>query len=165
MGICTSIQSQSLSPTVISADGGTGTVGNISLEWTLGDLATESVIAGHTLYTEGFHQPTLTVRIIDKEAVPVPLHPDTQTEVVPEIKVFPNPVSSELNVVLDGATDTELRVQLIDFNGKLIMQKFANTRDQSMQFDMSQHASGLYLLHFISLDGAILKTYEIVKIQ
>jgi hypothetical protein len=150
---------------VIAAAGGTGTLGNISLEWTLGDLSTQSVIGGHTMYTEGFHQPTLIVKIIEKEIQSAPLDSDAWTETAPNIKVYPNPVGSELNVVLDGVKDIEFRAQLIDVNGKLIMQKIANTRDQTMQFDMSQHANGLYVLHFVSIDGVIIKAFEIVKIQ
>ena len=54
--------SQNLKQNIIAADGGISKSGNISLEWTLGEFAIETVNAGTKLYTQGFHQPVLAVK-------------------------------------------------------------------------------------------------------
>lgn len=54
--IC-SAQAQSLSPTVISSSGGYFTGAGGSLSWTLGEIATETLINGGYILTQGFQQP------------------------------------------------------------------------------------------------------------
>jgi hypothetical protein len=50
-------QSQSLSPTVIASSGGYSTGTDVSLSWTLGEIATETFSNGNYILTQGFQQP------------------------------------------------------------------------------------------------------------
>jgi hypothetical protein len=57
MAIYCCVQSQSLSPTVISSSGGYFTGTSLSLSWTLGEIATETFSNGGCILTQGFQQP------------------------------------------------------------------------------------------------------------
>ncbi|HSU51599.1 MAG TPA: hypothetical protein VLJ41_13435 [Segetibacter sp.] len=50
---------------VIATAGDISKAGDISLEWTLGERAIESVSTSSSLYTQGFHQPLLEVQRIN----------------------------------------------------------------------------------------------------
>ena len=49
--------SQQLTPTVLSSAGDVQTNGNVSLSWTLGEVATETYDNGNIILTQGFQQP------------------------------------------------------------------------------------------------------------
>ncbi|MBK9148716.1 MAG: DUF285 domain-containing protein [Flavobacteriales bacterium] len=48
---------QSASPTVVATTGGTGTAGNMTLDWTLGEPMVTTLDNGQLVLTQGFHQP------------------------------------------------------------------------------------------------------------
>jgi hypothetical protein len=60
--IC-SAQAQSLSPTVIASSGGYSTGTDVSLSWTLGEIATETYSNGSYILTQGFQQPVESIVI------------------------------------------------------------------------------------------------------
>ena len=51
-----SLCAQSLSPTVIASAGGTGTAGGVTLSWTVGETAVQTLDNGTNILTQGFHQ-------------------------------------------------------------------------------------------------------------
>lgn len=51
-GLC----AQSISPSVIGSAGGSGTVGAVSVDWTVGEVATATLANGPNILTQGFHQ-------------------------------------------------------------------------------------------------------------
>jgi uncharacterized protein YidB (DUF937 family) len=55
--------SQTLSPIVVSSAGGYSTGTTVNLSWTLGELATETLINGTLILTQGFQQPVEGVTI------------------------------------------------------------------------------------------------------
>ena len=55
--------SQSIERSVVASSGDYYEVGNISLSWTLGEIATETYTSGNTILTQGFQQPDITLRI------------------------------------------------------------------------------------------------------
>jgi hypothetical protein len=54
-----SLFAQTLSPTVISSAGGYSTGTTVTLSWTLGELATETLSTGSITLTQGFQQPSV----------------------------------------------------------------------------------------------------------
>ncbi|MCB0810769.1 MAG: hypothetical protein KDB96_15940, partial [Flavobacteriales bacterium] len=50
------LSAQSLSPTVIASAGGTGTAGGVTLSWTVGETAVQTLDNGTNILTQGFHQ-------------------------------------------------------------------------------------------------------------
>jgi hypothetical protein len=57
MGCFLSLSGQTLSPEIISSSGGYFENTNASLSWTLGETATETLVNGNIILTQGFQQP------------------------------------------------------------------------------------------------------------
>lgn len=75
-----------------------------------------------------------------------------------EISIYPNPVTTTLNLSSTGTSDFELSV--LDITGKVI--KTEKMLDQTFAFDVSDLASGIYMLRLVSTDGAS-KVVKFVK--
>ena len=57
----TSVTAQSNNPSILSSAGGSDKTSTISLDWTIGEYAVETVSLADRMYTQGFHQPYLIV--------------------------------------------------------------------------------------------------------
>ena len=66
------------------------------------------------------------------------------------ISIYPNPATTTLNLTSTGMSDFELSV--LDVTGKVI--KTERMLDQTFTFDVSDLASGIYMLRLVSRDGA-----------
>lgn len=55
--LSTGLFAQTLNPTVITTAGGYTTGATVSLSWTLGELATETLSNSNLVLTQGFQQP------------------------------------------------------------------------------------------------------------
>ena len=67
-----------------------------------------------------------------------------------EISIYPNPATTTLNLTSTGISDFELSI--LDITGKVI--KTERMLDQTFAFDVSDLASGIYMLRLVSTDGA-----------
>jgi hypothetical protein len=155
--ICISLfgfgQNQALSPSVISVAGREDKTSSISVEWSIGEPAIHLQEANEHIYSEGFHQPTIFIELIQKA-------PDASNF---QITVAPNPVASILNVRIRSSVDSRVLLQLTDVAGKQISSETANSLSDSKDFDLSQLGSGLYLLNVISESGPIIQTFKVSK--
>lgn len=68
-----------------------------------------------------------------------------------ELHVFPNPATDRLSIMLDSGEPAST-VQIFDLNGKLIVEKVADTRS----LDVMTLPSGLYMIRVGMKDGKIL---------
>jgi Secretion system C-terminal sorting domain len=71
------------------------------------------------------------------------------------IEISPNPADSKINLNIE-LTETQERVniRILDVNGRLLMdQPYENMKNESLEFDVSNYASGAYFLHFITNNG------------
>jgi len=83
------------------------------------------------------------------QTIQVQTHPFV-TEWNQEITIYPNPATTVLNLNSTGISDFELSV--LDITGKVI--KTEKMLDQTFTFDVSDLASGIYMLRLVSHDGA-----------
>jgi hypothetical protein len=67
-----------------------------------------------------------------------------------DVSIYPNPVTTTLNLSSTGMSDFELSI--LDITGKVI--KTERMLDQNFAFDVSDLASGMYMLRLVSHDGA-----------
>src|SRR5688572_8944591 len=152
------VSSQRLSQTVIAPEGGSSTSGSITLEWTLGELAVESVATGNRLYTQGFHQP-ISVKIFYQP--PVSLLPEPGFEII----VAPNPVQSLLMIYSVSPMTKSLRFTLSDITGKQLWSRSNAAATSVNRIDMTGIVAGLYILNVHDASGRLLRTYKIMKAQ
>jgi hypothetical protein len=74
------------------------------------------------------------------------------------VKVFPNPVSSELNISFVDISSYQ-KVQLIDATGRLMGEK--NVDSQNLIFNRSSLSSGIYFVKIFGKDGS----YSVKKVM
>ena len=149
--------SQQLSPSLISAAGGISKIQGITLEWSLGEIAIESVSASNRLYTQGFHQPTLLVSAFQKGII--------SAESTFNISIAPNPVQSTLQISYVVSTEQELYVILSDFMGQTYVTKKLSEKTGFATIEMSGMIAGAYFLRVQTKDGVLIKSFKIIKGQ
>jgi hypothetical protein len=152
---------QWLRPEVIASQGGVSKSENISLEWTLGEFAVESVLSGSRLFTQGFHQPLL----ITKEFYSAPdfKSAENKTDKTYTVKVFPNPATSLIQVNLEFQTEERIVLSMVDFRGAKVFSRHIHAASYSGNINVSGLAQGVYLLEIKKQDGQTVKTFKIIK--
>ncbi len=148
--------SQERSPTVVAPGGGIAKGSSMSLEWTLGEVAIETVSTSKVLYTQGFHQPVL---LIEKAG------PAENLILKNKMSIFPNPASSVVNVLLHFIPKTPLAVTLLDAHGKILQVAQIPAKGTQLQLKVGGYAQGAYYLRIQSKDGSIHSNYNIIKTQ
>lgn len=121
----------------------------MSVSWTLGELAIETLVSGDIILTQGLQQSNLTVVSVDELA-----GSDLQ------ISVYPNPTRDILNVKMDNQYSENISYSVIDFSGRTI----AGDRiwNQNEQISFAGLNAGVYFVK-VSIDGTLSKTFKIVK--
>ncbi|MBA7554267.1 hypothetical protein ES705_46880 [subsurface metagenome] len=108
-----------LNPTVISSAGGYTETADISLAWTLGELAVSTLSTTDMILTQGFQQPFL----LDINAIDDP-------EFNWSVNAYPNPVSEILNLRFNIDKTMDLQLKLYDITGKKLVIKMLPSRRQ-----------------------------------
>lgn len=125
-----------LAPSVISSGGGYAEGDNISISWTLGELAVTTLTGGNMILTQGFQQPFDVGVGIRKDKVNW------------DISVYPNPVGDELRIRFDIDKPGDFLVEIQDVTGRLISQvqhKQVNPGDIIL-LNTSTYTTGIYFL-------------------
>ena len=144
LSICT--YAQSLAPEVLASSGDYFTSSNVKLNWTLGEMVTETFSAGGKFLTQGFHQNSYLFSVINENAENK------------QISVFPNPFSDVLTVNTGNLMG--LNVQVFDLQGKSIMER--TIEKSNKQLDFSSFGQGIYLIKIYD-ETTLLKTFKIEK--
>ena len=121
---------QVTSPTLISNSGGTFSNPSVIMDFSIGELATQT-LQNNEILTQGFHQEILKIGTLVHEL-------DILT------KIYPNPTTKLLFIELKEESDGD--ILMYDIKGKLVLQdKFQNQKIK--QLDISTFSPGNYLLH------------------
>ena len=149
--------SQQLSPSLIAAAGGISKSQGVTLEWTLGEIAIESVATSDRLYTQGFHQPVLIARNFYINTM--------QLLTGYRVTVAPNPVQSVLTATISSPLEEKIFLTLIDFTGKRFRVQIVSGRSVFAKVDMSGMIAGIYLLEARNEAGQLIQSFKIIKGQ
>jgi hypothetical protein len=76
------------------------------------------------------------------------------SELVQNVKVFPNPASNYIYITLGGSVPTS-SIRLIDLTGKILQEQRINstTLNSTISMPVSNYAHGVYILQAIKADG------------
>jgi hypothetical protein len=154
----------SLDRQVIASQGGSVQTETLRLDWTLGEPAVATLTTPSGYLTEGFQQPSLRVERLQGGL----LLPETGTPLIGadrnnyDIRVFPNPVSSQLTVQLQSTAEQELVMRFFDAQGKMLSNGVVSA-PSATALDVSRYPDGIYLLSFSTKEGLLVQTYRIVK--
>jgi hypothetical protein len=126
-----------LEPTVIASAGGYATSenGNISLSWTLGELAVSTLYGNNLILTQGFQQPFSLGTSIN-----------LNTSIDWNITAYPNPVEDQLKIRFDLQTNNHFWIEIQDVTGRTIelnQHKDIQSGD-IITVDMSDYMYGVY---------------------
>ncbi len=157
--LCLSLigKTQQISNSVISSAGNADKINNLSLEWTLGEPAIETISSNNQLYTQGFHQPMQTAKILHtKIAV---------TQERYHITIAPNPVRTIFTAVIERETASKVFLKLSDLNGRPLISKTSDAKLQSIDFNLAPFSSGIYTLVISNASGSLFKIFKIIKAQ
>lgn len=148
------MQAQTVTPTVISSDGGSYANSQGQIEWTIGEPVSETYITANNTITNGFHQPVLELVTLLNEL--------SSNQ---EILVYPNPVKENLQINFKGIKTGDYKLVMVDALGKLIYNSQMSLSESSQNFHlkMTDVAAGNY---FLSIEGSNFnKTVKINKIN
>jgi hypothetical protein len=150
---------QDLDPSVLASEGGIDSNDDISLEWTLGEIAVATLYTNSTMITEGFHQPSLTVSDYYETTNIELSHQSTA-----KIKVVPNPVRSIVNIQMEFSEESALNISLFDLAGIQLLEKLNQSPTDSFELNLSGFPAGIYLLRFSNQQGRVIRTFKLSKI-
>ena len=87
------------------------------------------------------------------------------TEIEESIDVFPNPFTSDLNIIVNANNNYNVRFTLTDISGKqrISVEKEMVEGRNSITLDTYQLSSGLYLLNITG--GSYAKTFRLIKVR
>ena len=147
-------QAQSLSPQVVSPAGAYLDNGIISLSYTLGEIAIETLTAGNLVLTQGFQQP-LDIGTFNTETPYLDWL----------VKTWPNPVVKELHLQISSDIQKELILETFDLEGRLhLIHNFETPLHLDPYIlDLSDLADGIYIVKIRAVDYSLQRIVKIRK--
>jgi hypothetical protein len=127
--------------------------GEMSISFSLGEVAVETFTGGNTILTQGFHQPDI-------------FSTSTSNFNIYDFKVFPNPVQNELLITSNQWIDfLGLRFQIMDIQGRVLLseQQLVDA-GQTSRLNVGALPPGIHILHVFNMEGQIIAASKIVKI-
>lgn len=143
-----------LAPSVIASGGGYAESGNISISWTLGEVAVSTLTGGSMMLTQGFQQPfDIGVGIGEKE-------------VFCNISVYPNPVKDELRIRFDMVKPGDFLMEVQDVTGRLVgqLQHKQVSPGDIILLNTSSYTNGVYFLKVFSKDNQLVRVISLRKL-
>ncbi len=144
---------QILSPTALVSSGGNFANSSAQISWTLGDFQTKTYAKETLLLTQGFLQSNITVTSV--------LELDNSEKI--HVNVYPNPVSTYVNMEIINKDNKKLSWQLINQSGNII--KIDDINNTHVKIDFRAYQTGVYYLKTFSKDGTYLKIFKILRIN
>jgi hypothetical protein len=151
LAIMLKVSAQILTPDVYAISGGSNTVGNINLTWTIGEQFTETFYNNANYLNQGFNQVDTVIITVIKTNFNIPHN----------IIVYPNPTKGIINVDVD-AVIKRTRAIMFDLNGKEILN--LQTDDRNYNFNISACQKGIYVLIIYDDQNNFIKKFKIEKL-
>jgi hypothetical protein len=142
--------SQSLTPTVVGSTGASGTSASGNIDWTVGEIMTETFSGGNTI-TQGFHQPWTNMTTSVSNA---PLES--------AFDVYPNPVSDCLNIHFSGTGNPSCKFDLYDAQGRIVLSR-STEGFTSAVIPMANLDAGIYFLNIYDTGNNTRESFAISK--
>jgi hypothetical protein len=152
--LCFYAQGQTVTPEVISSNGGASQNTAGGIEWTIGEPVSATYVSTNHMTTMGFHQPLMSVIEMIKEV-----------EDEAGFRTFPNPVQDLMTVEFRGMSEGEYTITLYDVTGRQVLEdKFVKgaKNNEHMDLHLSGLAAGSYMLYIRS--SVFLMPVKITKV-
>lgn len=139
---------------VVATAGTSFASGNLSLDWTLGEVIVDFYDEPGLGLSQGFHQPVY--QLVAIKSIPVEFG---------QIAVFPNPFSDELMVKMNFAAFEKGEMELVDSKGASVWKKQFEGNDVIEHYSASALPSGSYRLMVSLVHDTLVQSYQLLKIQ
>jgi hypothetical protein len=148
--------SQSIQREVFSSAGNFNAASSIYLQSNIGELIIETYENSNIIVSQGFEQND-----------PLPLGLNSSEFNIVEGKVFPNPMFSDLNIVLDFIDTTDLVIEVFDVKGEkqvFNLQKVSLIGKIHYELHFENIGVGLYFVVITGEKNQFNRTFKITKI-
>ena len=143
-------ESINIDPSVVTGCGGSlqgYSMVSLKSDFTLGEIAIETISSENFMLTQGFHQPSLGIISINEDSYS-------------QISLYPNPAVDIINLELLGFEGNYVNIQILDLSGKLIYSELAAINSEKHQINTSILEIGSYVLEVIGKEQK-----DVFKIQ
>ncbi len=149
------LQAQFLERQLISPFGHLSMTNDLHVSGTAGELIVSTVSTASVTATQGFQQPNLEDLVGTLEL----------SDLAIQISVFPNPVSSQLNVEFVTEESADVTVELYDVTGQLVFYSSRiNVPDRLTEVvDFGRFPTSQYFLIVKDEKNRLLKTFKVQK--
>ena len=136
--------------TVISSAGKTTINGNYNVSWTVGETVINTLSAGGTILTQGFHQPLLI------EILPTGLEKGLLLDMI----AYPNPAFDK--VLFKGGDPSGIyHIRVVDKLGRILLQKTLSASD--LEILVEGYDNGTYLIEIVEDRTNKRRVFNVVK--
>lgn len=134
---------------LIGSSGETFKNTHYQLDWSVGEVITESFTGSQNTLTQGFHQGKYTITALEQAK-----------NLQFEITAFPNPATDFVILKIESQKLDDLSYLLTDVNGKILQDRKIESNQQ--QINLSGIAAGAYFLN-VKANKKPVKTFKIKK--
>lgn len=134
---------------VVSSAGATQEASGYEVSWTLGEPVIETFSLASNILTQGFHQTKLVITAIGEPEI-----------MASELKVYPNP-TSDFFIIHFSSDLKDKHYSLFDMTGKML--ELNSILETDTKINVSNLASGTYLLHIGANKTNLIQSFKIVK--
>ncbi len=140
-------------PEVISAYGGLASGSGIIIQWTAGEMMVEYISKTDLLYTQGFHQPLISIEKQDNPIVSESI----------KVTAYPNPVKTYVNIKFETTKDRTVTVLVLDAKGQFLQSRKLNTNVKVVPIQMLNYSAGTYFIVIKDVEGNIIERIQLIK--
>ena len=136
--------------TVISSAGKTSQGPNFIVSWTVGEAVINTISAGGTTLTQGFHQPLLV------EILPTGI----ESELLLDMIAYPNPAFDKV-LFKGGDPSGTYHVRVVDKLGRILLQKTLPASE--LEILVSGYNEGTYLIEVVEDKTNKRRVFNVIK--
>jgi hypothetical protein len=141
---------QTASPELVSSAGDSFNNTSYQLDWSIGELVTETYTGAQNTLTQGFHQGTYIVTSIDENPL-----------LEFSITAYPNPTSDLVTIDFPSSEGHgNVKIIVTDLSGKVL--QTSEMQSDLEQINFSSYANGTYLIT-VSQNNQSVKSFQIIK--
>ncbi len=141
-----------LSQKVLSTSGGTGGFEGYAVNWSIGEVVTETFSIGGVTVNQGFNQYSETIKNVSTikgyETI--------------NVKAYPNPTTNFINIRISDIEINGLLYKITTLEGRIIMQGYLYNEETIIDF--VNLSPTIYLLTILN-NGIVVRSFRIVKIK
>jgi hypothetical protein len=144
-----SSKAQTVSLELVSSVGDIFKITSYQLDWSIGELQTETYAQTGQILTQGFHQSNYTVTALEQ-----------LNGLQFEISAFPNPTMDLINLKIGISKIDGLQYIIADISGNIFQKE--NITSSNQQIDFSNYSNGVYFITVLQ-NRKSCKSFKIIK--